>query len=219
MGTIEVFDFSDKAFLPLDKSNYDDDLIAGAVYFARDAIEIITESVNVIGYLMIDKDSVCYPIDIRNNEIAMLEGTYNCLPSPLKEIIIPYNLKSVPKTIWSPFFLKWQFMCDWNVFETNGSFIELSSRIISDVKILEKLMDENINIIFPRDYKELSVLVCSLERLFGFDFYNKDYYEDVNYLFDSLTNGYHVNMNSAEVETHTFRVCDLVLKHMGWRNE
>ena len=37
-------------------------------------------------------------------------------------------------------------------------------------------------------------MVRGLNKLFGVEFYNKDYYEEINYLFDSLVNGYHINI-------------------------
>ena len=45
-------------------------------------------------------------------------------------------------------------------------------------------------------------------------FYNKDYYEEINYLFDSLVNGYHINMSTEEVETYCYQLCNYVLKRI-----
>ena len=53
-----------------------------------------------------------------------------------------------------------------------------------------------------------------VEILFGVEFYNKDYYEEVNYLFDSLVNGYHINMSTEEVETYCYQLCNYVLKRI-----
>ena len=65
-----------------------------------------------------------------------------------------------------------------------------------------------------RNYKELSQMVRGLNKLFGVEFYNKDYYEEVNYLFDSLVNGYHINMSTEEVETYCYQLCNYVLKRI-----
>lgn len=216
MDAICVYDDFSREFRPLNLENYNDDLIVGTIFFDRDAIQIIVKYMQIIGYLMIDKEGLYQPIDIRSTEIAMLEGTYNCLPLALKEELITYNLKKVPNMVWSPFFFRWQFMCDWTAFEESGSFIELSSKIASDNKYLKKVMSKKVNLIFPRNYEEFLIFVCNIRALFEICFYNKDYYEEVNYLYDSLTNGYHLNMSTDEVELYCFQVCNLVLKHMGW---
>ena len=62
---------------------------------------------------------------MRKNDIAILEGTYNCIEDELKKELVPYNIKIEPAEVWSPFFFRWQFMCDWNVFETCGDFINI----------------------------------------------------------------------------------------------
>ncbi len=42
-------------------------------------------------------------------------------------------------------------------------------------------------------------MVRGLNKLFGVEFYNKDYYEEINYLFDSLVNGCHINMSTEKL--------------------
>lgn len=218
MDSVSVFDDFKKCFRELNTSNYDDDIIVGTVYFRRDAIDIIKEFYRIIGYIICDKKGISYPIDIRKNDIAMLEGTYNCLPDDLKTELLSFNIKENPQMVWSPFFWRWQFMCDWNVFEESGSFIRLASEINGNGIWKKKMLDEKIDFVFPASYEGLSQMTCGLKKLFDIEFYNKDYFEDVNYLFDSLINGYHVNMTAEEVDTYCYQLCGYVLKKIEKEN-
>ena len=166
------------------------------------------------GYIICDDKGVYYPIDVRKNDIAILEGTYNCIEDELKKELVPYNIKIAPAEVWSPFFFRWQFKCDWNVFETCGDFINIASKIIGNERLMKKIIDDKIDYVLPVNYKELSQMVRGLNKLFGVEFYNKDYYEEVNYLFDSLVNGYHINMSTEEVETYCYQLCNYVLKRI-----
>lgn len=190
MDSILVFDDFKHCFRELDTSNYNDDLVVGSVFFTRDAINVIEKYYRIIGYIICDDKGVYYPIDVRKNDIAILEGTYNCIEDELKKELVPYNIKIEPAEVWSPFFFRWQFMCDWNVFETCGDFINIASKIIGNERLMKKIIDDKIDYVLPVNYKELSQMVRGLNKLFGVEFYNKDYYEEINYLFDSLVNGY-----------------------------
>lgn len=106
-------------------------------FFTRDVISVIEKYYRIIGYIICDDNGCFYPIDVRKNDIAMFEGTYNCLPDELRKELVPFNIQSVPSIIWSSFFIRWQFMCDWNAFENSGSFINVASRIE-----LSSLVDE-----------------------------------------------------------------------------
>lgn len=214
MDSIIVFDDFKRCFRELDASNYNDDLVVGTVFFTRDAISIIEKYNRIVGYIICDGKDCFYPIDVRTNDIAMLEGTYNCLTDELKKELAPYNIQTEPSMIWSPFFFRWQFMCDWNVFENSGSFINLTSRIVGNTELVKKIIDEKIDFVLPVNYKELSQMVQGLIKLFGVEFYNKDYFEEVNYLFDSLTNGYHINMTKEEVDTYCYQLCDYALERI-----
>lgn len=206
MDSILVFDDFKHCFRELDTSNYNDDLVVGSVFFTRDAINVIEKYYRIIGYIICDDKGVYYPIDVRKNDIAILEGTYNCIEDELKKELVPYNIKIAPAEVWSPFFFRWQFKCDWNVFETCGDFINIASKIIGNERLMKKIIDDKIDYVLPVNYKELSQMVRGLNKLFGVEFYNKDYYEEVNYLFDSLVNGYHINMSTEEVETYCYQL-------------
>lgn len=214
MDSILVFDDFKHCFRELDTSNYNDDLVVGSVFFTRDAINVIEKYYRIIGYIICDEKGVYYPIDVRKNDIAILEGTYNCIEDELKKELMPYNIKIEPAEVWSPFFFRWQFMCDWNVFETCGDFINIASKIIGNERLMKKIIDDKIDYVLPVNYKELSQMVRGLNKLFGVEFYNKDYYEEINYLFDSLVNGYHINMSTEEVETYCYQLCNYVLKRI-----
>lgn len=214
MDSILVFDDFKHYFRELDTSNYNDDLVVGSVFFTRDAINVIEKYYRIIGYIICDDKGVYYPIDVRKNDIAILEGTYNCIEDELKKELVPYNIKIEPAEVWSPFFFRWQFMCDWNVFETCGDFINIASKIIGNERLMKKIIDDKIDYVLPVNYKELSQMVRGLNKLFGVEFYNKDYYEEINYLFDSLVNGYHINMSTEEVETYCYQLCNYVLKRI-----
>ena len=218
MDSVLVFDDFKLKFRELNTSNYNDDIIVGTVFFRRDSINIITEFYRIIGYMIYDNSGVCYPIDIRKNDIAMFEGTYNCLNDDLKKALIPFNIKEKPQTVWSFFFWYWQFVCDWNAFENSGSFIKLSSKIIENEKWKKKMLEEKVDFIFPNTYEGLSKMTYGLKKIIGVEFYNKEYYEEVNYLFDSLIKGYHINMTPEEVETYCYRLCNYVLKRIEEKN-
>ena len=90
---------------------------------------------------------------MRKNDIAILEGTYNCIEDELKKELVPYNIKIEPAEVWSPFFFRWQFMCDWNVFETCGDFINIASKIIGNERLMKKIIDDKIDYVLPVNYK------------------------------------------------------------------
>lgn len=162
MDSILVFDDFKHCFRELDTSNYNDDLVVGSVFFTRDAINVIEKYYRIIGYIICDDKGVYYPIDVRKNDIAILEGTYNCIEDELKKELVPYNIKIEPAEVWSPFFFRWQFMCDWNVFETCGDFINIASKIIGNERLMKKIIDDKIDYVLPVNYKELSQMVRGL---------------------------------------------------------
>ena len=170
MDSILVFDDFKHCFRELDTSNYNDDLVVGSVFFTRDAINVIEKYYRIIGYIICDDKGVYYPIDVRKNDIAILEGTYNCIEDELKKELVPYNIKIEPAEVWSPFFFRWQFMCDWNVFETCGDFINIASKIIGNERLMKKIIDDKIDYVLPVNYKELSQMVRGLNKLFGVEY-------------------------------------------------
>ena len=107
MNSIAVFDDFKCCFRELDTTNYNDDIIVGVIFFRRDAINVINNYYRIIGYLICDENGVNYPIDIRKNDIALFEGTYNCLCEELKKELIQFNIQDKPQMIWSNFFILW----------------------------------------------------------------------------------------------------------------
>ena len=217
VDSIAVYDNNRRCFRELDESNYDDDIVVGTVFFYRTAISVIRKYYRIVGYVLSDEKDF-QPIDIRKNDIAMLEGTYNCLPEKLKKELVPFNIQVEPPFIWSEFFFRWQFMCDWNFHKRSGSFIELASIIIGDEVLLGKVYREEFDFVFPSDYKELSSMVRGLNKIMDIEFYNKEYIEDANYLFDSLINEYHVNMTPDEIVQYCYQLCDHAIKTIRGEN-
>ena len=58
-------------------------------------------------------------------------------------------------------------MCDWNVFEDSGSFIEMCSRIIGDSEKMGYLSRQRTDVIFPTKYEELCVFAQNVRSLSG----------------------------------------------------
>ena len=211
-----VYDEFKGFFRKLDKNNYNDDIVVGTVFFQRAALSVIQKELRVCGYILIDKEGNSYPIDIHDTEIVMLEGTYNCLPLKTRESLIEYNLHQRPKRVWSRFFFMWQFMCDWNAFENNGSFIMMCSTIVGDSEKTDFLVNDMIDIIFPTNYEELCIFTQNIQKISGIDFFNPDYVEEVNYIIDALLKGYHINMSETEIKQYCYQICTLV--NEKWEN-
>ncbi|MBQ8804393.1 MAG: hypothetical protein IJZ53_12215 [Tyzzerella sp.] len=205
-----VYDNFKGVFRKLNKHNYNDDIIVGTVFFRRSALSVIQKELRVCGYILIDNNRNMYPIDIRDTEIAMLEGTYNCLPIVTKQALVEYNLHHQPEQIWSHFFFMWQFMCDWNVFDNNGSFIKMCSNIIDDSRVIDILTKKGIDVIFPTSYEELCVFAQNIQSLSGVEFFNPDYIEEANYIVDALLKGYHINMSNNDIKQYCYQLCTIV---------
>lgn len=121
-----VYDERIKDFRKLNKSNCNDDIIWGTIFLKREAFSEIKKYFHICGYVLIEKEhGQFYPIDIHKDKIVIFEGTYNCMPAPLKKSLINHNIQTLPDRIWSSFFFKWQFMCDRSVFTNHGSFIRI----------------------------------------------------------------------------------------------
>ena len=102
----------------------------------------------------------------------------------------------------------------WNYFCSLAERLDDTKHYIDHERLMKKIIDDKIDYVLPVNYKELSQMVRGLNKLFGVEFYNKDYYEEINYLFDSLVNGYHINMSTEEVETYCYQLCNYVLKRI-----
>lgn len=98
-----VYDENTECFRSLNTRNYNDDIIVGTIFFKKGAISVLKKYFTICGYVLINKYEK-FPIDIRNDEIALLEGTYNCMPEKVKSELVKYNLIEKPEVIWSYFF-------------------------------------------------------------------------------------------------------------------
>lgn len=85
MMELMVYDETVKRFRKLNKSNFNDDIIWGTVFLKREAISEIKKYFHICGYLLIEKEHGQFnPIDIQKDKLVIFEGTYNCMPVPLK---------------------------------------------------------------------------------------------------------------------------------------
>lgn len=206
-----VFDNSRNVFRKLDKTNYDDDLVIGTVLLRREAVVILKKYFLILGYALIAKDGDKFPVDIQDDHISIFEGTYNCMPEKAKEELIEYNLTVKPTRIWSSFFFQWQFMLDMKAFENNGFFIKLCSEIMENDEKIEMMIEQKRNLVFPVTYAELCELAQTVSAIFEKKLINRNYYENFNYLMDSLLRGYHINMSKNEIERYGYQICGLMI--------
>ena len=207
-----IYDLLKKSFRSVDETNFNDDCAVGLLFLERDAISVIERYYKIVGYCIIDDLDSCYPIDIHGTNITIFEGTYNHFSKEFRRALDPYIKQDEPQMKFSEFFYRWQFLGDWNVFENSGSFIAVVSKILNDQKLKSRVITENLNIIFPVNYEELSAFAQKINSFFCVDFYNKVYYEDINYLLDSLLNGYHINMDEEEISNTCYQLCSIVLE-------
>lgn len=209
---ILVFDETGKT-RDLNTSNYNDDLIVGTIIFDRKVLSIIKKYCGIIGYIIVErKTGNYYPIDIQDDRIVMLEGTYNCLPSKLKKEMIVYNLHNTNLPFWSPFFFHWQFQCDDKCFEEFGPMIELCSSCIDDAYLLSLLIEKNCHIYDPQNYEELKEITQNLFQIIGVDINPLDYEVSFKYLVDSVLNGYYIKFNDYEMDKFFYNVCTFCLR-------
>ncbi|WP_370773289.1 hypothetical protein [Faecalibacillus intestinalis] len=213
---ILVYDNLKNNFRELNEANYNNDHIIGTIFFKRNAIEILKKNFIICGYILIGNDGTMFPIDIKNTDIAILESTYNHMSTEIKFELISYNITEKPSIIWSNFFFQWQFKYNLNIFNENGSFIEMISKIINNKKILKLVIQNNYHFLMPSNYKELSEFVINLSKLFSIDFYNPKYIDEANYIIDSLINEYHLNMTEEEIELYCFQISAII--NNNWRN-
>lgn len=206
-----VYDETNSAFRKLNKSNYNDDIICGTVLLRREALPDISEYFHICGYVIIDKEEKCaYPIDIHKDRVVIFEGTYNCMPVPLKNKLIKHNIQELPDKIWSSFFFQWQFLCDFNAFENNGFFIKLCSNILGSHQKYKRFIELDISLFEPSSYSELCSFTRNILNLSNVDIYGFDYYKSFKYLIHSLVNGYHINFSDQEISSYFFQISKLV---------
>lgn len=208
-----VYDESIETFRDLNESNYNDDIVCGTVFLEREALKEIEKYFSICGFVLIDKKyGYSYPIDIHKDKIVLFEGTYNCMPTTLKNALIRYNITSLPERIWSAFFFRWQFMCDYNAFEEYGSFIKLCSNILRLPNRYNAFIAAEISVYEPATYKELCEFTRNILNLSGVNVFECDYYKSVKYLIDSLIKGYHINFAEDEILDYCMEISKQVDK-------
>ncbi len=207
-----VYDEFSHSFRDLNKKNYNDDIVCGSVLLKREAISEIQKYFYICGYAIIEKENrFCFPIDIQKDKLVIFEGTYNCMPAQLQESLIAYNISDLPNRRWSPFFFRWQFLCDYSVFAECGSFIKLCSNIFGSQARFNKLLTmDNVVLYEPTTYNELCEFTRNALALSNVSINNYDYDKPIKYLIDSLLKGYHINFTEKDIASYFFKICSLV---------
>ncbi|MBQ7891034.1 MAG: hypothetical protein IJ359_02645 [Erysipelotrichaceae bacterium] len=207
-----VYDGFLNNFRRLNKENYDDDLVCGCVLLERNAIIEISKYYCVCGYVLIEKITKCFfPIDIQEDKVVIFEGTYNQMPTSLKDALVNYNIKVLTGKLWSSFFIKWQFLLDDDVFEKSNPFIELCNNIIDSPMRRNRLLDMNEIVLYePINYEELCKFTKNILKLSDLNINEYDYTLSVKYLIDSLIKGYRINFSKNDIKEYFFNICMLV---------
>lgn len=209
--SVQVYDIRNKTFRDLNISNFDDDMGCGFVLFTREILGILKDYYFLCGYVMIDKKHRCVsPVNIQKDRIVIFEGTYNCMPSDLKEKLENYNIQSctTPRVI-SYFFFMWLFALDYDVFKKHGDFIELCSNILSSVERFAVLCDKGINLYEPVTFEELCYFVQSILDLTEIDINSIDCAKQIKYLIDSLKRRYHMNFSDLDIQSCYIQISKL----------
>lgn len=208
-----VYDEREEKFRQLDKSNFNDDVVCGTIFLKREAISLLRQYYHICGFVLIGRDNdTRLPIDIQEDKISLLEGTYNCMPYLLQESLVQYNIQTYPEKVWSSFFFRWLFLGDYRVFDECGSFIQLCSHIINTSYRLDKFRKSDIALFEPTTYNELCCFVRDILNLSQIDFNSYDYYERFKYLVDSLYNGYHIRFSTNEIQLYCSQISQIIDK-------
>lgn len=212
---IKVYDIKTKCFRELNPKNYNDDVEVGILFFATEVICILTKYYHVCGFEMIDKaNSESIPIDIHENEVAVFEGDYNCMPAKLKKELARYNIHMEPSMKWSEFFIRWQFLGDWNAIEKSDAFIKLCGNILYDEERRNRFIHQERSIVFPKTYAGLCSLAQLLHNTFEVDLYVSGAIEEYNYVVDGLIHNYHINMTREDILRYAFQLCRVANSQM-----
>ncbi len=207
-----VYDESTRQFRELYKDNYNDDIVCGSILLKREALNKIKKYYYICGYAIIERNTNdIFPIDIQKNKVVILEGTYNCMPKQLKDALIEYSIDALKDRLWSSFFFRWQFLCDYSAFNECGSFIKLCSNILSSQFRGSSFLEmEDVALYEPTTYEELCEFTKNILSLSKVDINNYDYYTSIKYLIDSLLNGYHINFTDEDIASYFYQICKLV---------
>ena len=206
-----VYDESIQKFRKLNKTNYNDDIISGSILLKREALNEIKKYYHICGYVIVDKKNkfLC-PVDIQKDKVVIFEGTYNCMPKELKEILVEYNIDAFTGSLWSHFFFRWQFMCDRKVFDETSPFVTLCSNILSSQSRCRSFFKSDIALYEPITYEELCNYVRGVLELSGVNINVYDYREAIKYLIDSLVKGYHINFSEDDIESYFYKISAVV---------
>lgn len=207
---IRVYDECTGIFRDLDTTNYDDDITIGCVLFERSSLEVFRTVFCICGYLLIGENNSRFPIDIHDDHISLLEGTFNCLPEKLQKQLVKYNIDVKPELEWSAFFCSNFILGMSGSFAYEDSFVSLCSNIVEEPETLKRMISKRICLVFPSKYEELCDFAINLKCVLETEILNPQYIENMNYLLDSLLNKYRVNMSREEIEILCYQLCNSV---------
>lgn len=213
VSIIKVYDVFKREIRDLMPTNYNDDMVVGAVILSRNALTEIKKHFVICGYVIINKkDGIIYPIDIQPDRVVIFEGTYNCFPEMLKNGLVKYNVTVINDRIWSKFFFEWSFLNSLDCFTNNGSFIAMCSSFLRDETIICKMVKNSMSIIEPTTYFELCEMTKNSLELSGTNFFNQDYTDSIKYLVDSLIHKYRINFTVNNIKEYTYNICHVINK-------
>ena len=199
----KVYNLYDFKIRNLILDNFDDDIDAGLLFFSRNSLKEIIKRYCIIGFCMYDKKTLGeIPIDFIDNKISLFEGHFNCMDDSFKEILLKYNIETEPPYC-SDFMKRWQFMCDFNCFNSNY-YTELSYYVIKTPSLFEKCISENLIIFFPNNYSDLCFVVKNIIILFNLDYMNMDFIPEYKSLLYSLGNNILINFNDSDIDYSQF---------------
>lgn len=196
----------------LNVNNYNDDLECGLLFFSKDSLERIKDRFVIVGYYIIDKiDKIQYLIDIMNDKISFFEGEFNQLQGDVKEELLGYNIVA-KKPFYTEFMYRFQFKCDFNVFNMNNA-IKLFAFINNNDAYLNKCIDFNLNIYFPNTFLELCEVVRNIIFIFDMDYMNMSFVPYYKYLLFSLENRLFINFTDEDIYVYFLNFCKNILHY------
>lgn len=205
-----VYDLTTQKFRNLDPSNFDDDLTIGLIFLDKNALKVLKQTFLICGYLLINKNSKLYfPIDIREEGITIFEGVYNSFSKNIQKQLEKFISNIKPSSMFTRFFIEWQFDNNAYCFSTNGSFIKLCSSCIEHNELIARLIEYDCHLICPETYEELCDATSKLKKIFNFTVYNKNYNDSFKYIVDSLINNYYIRFSELEIVQIFYNICTI----------
>lgn len=206
-----VYDLNTKKFRKLNRSNINNNHAVGVIFLKKEALNILKEYFLICGYALVNKNfKYIFPIDIREDGVTVLENVYNCFCEALKQQLENFVLYTKPDLIFTRFFIEWQIEGKRDCFSNNGALIQLSKNCIGRKDLIERLIEFDCHLICPEAYQELCDATRKLKKVFNFNVYDKDDYNDsFKYIVDALINDYYIKLGELEIEQIFYGICTI----------